>query len=267
MTTALGLAYSAEHMDNRLLDVFLPERDVANGCGLLWVHGGGWSGGARSGWHPLCEHFARVGYVCASADYRLAPGWTWPAQIEDVRLAMAWFRGRADEYGFASDRIAAAGSSAGGHLVALLGTVGDEDEVGVTPELARRDTRPNAVVPYCPVTMLDDRADPGSKLREARTAFMGCDADDDPDSYRLASPAERVTGREPPYLFLHGAADLTVPPAHSEEMHSRLLAAGVMSELVLMPGVAHGFGYGVTTEPQQEAVAHVERFLAACFGL
>ena len=254
-------------MDSRLVDVFLPGADAANGCGMLWIHGGGWRAGARSGWHPLCEHFARVGYVCASADYRLAPDWTWPAQIEDVRLAMAWFRGRADEYGFASDKIAVAGSSAGGHLVALLGTIGEKDEVGVTPGLASRDTRPDAVVPYCPVTMLDDRADPGDTLREARTAFMGCAPDEDPDRYRLASPAERVTGCEPPYLFLHGAADVTVSPVHSEEMHRRLLAAGVTSELVLMPGVDHGFGYGVTTEPQKEAIGHIERFLATCFGL
>ena len=266
MAVLPDLSYSAEHSDARLVDVFLPEQHVANGCGMLWIHGGGWRAGARSGWHPLCEHFSRLGYVCATADYRLAPDWTWPAQIEDVRLAMAWFRARAGEYGFSAGKVAAAGSSAGGHLVALLGTIGEEDDVGVTPELTSCGTRPNAVIPYCPVTMLADRADPGSALREARTELMGCDPDEDPERYRLASPAERVTGREPPYLFLHGTADVTVPTAHSEEMHRRLLAAGVASELVLMPGVGHGFGYNVTTEAQKEAIGRIERFLAACFA-
>jgi acetyl esterase/lipase len=261
-----AIPYSALHTDARVLDVFLPEPAEARGAAILWIHGGGWSAGARKHWHALCRHFAERGLVCASIDYRLVPAWTWPAQVEDVRLAMAFLRAHASEWGFAPDRIAAAGSSAGGHLAALLAMIEPADPLGATPELTHPDTLPNAAICYCPVTMMIDPEDPTGKLRPARYAFMGCGPDEDPERYRLASPADRITGREPPFLFLHGDKDTLAPPAHSLEMDRRLRAAGVRSEAMLIPGALHGFGYGTASQEQKAAIGHIERFLAGWLG-
>jgi acetyl esterase/lipase len=62
--------------------------------------------------------------VVASVNYRLAPQYLWPAQIEDVKCAIRYLRASAATYGIDTTRIGAWGGSAGGHLVSMLGTAG-----------------------------------------------------------------------------------------------------------------------------------------------
>ena len=173
-----------EH-DRHKLDVFLPA-DVANGRCLFLVHGGGWSGGSRDQWHPVAERFSGHGYVAVSAGYRLAPEAPWPAQIEDVRAALALTRELASEYGFDPSRVAAMGSSAGGHLVAMLATIGAGDEPGLGSLPLETDTRPNAVVCYCPVTTIADPDLQSGRLSAAYGKLMGDKADRTPRAYVAA---------------------------------------------------------------------------------
>ena len=246
--------------DRQKLDVFLPA-DVANGRCLFLVHGGGWSGGSRDQWHQVAERFRDQGYVAVSAGYRLAPETPWPGQIEDMRAALALTRALANEYGFDSSRVVAMGSSAGGHLVAMLATIGAGDEPGLGSLPPETDTRPNAVVCYCPVTTL---ANPELQSGQLAAAYGKLIASEDGrchEEYVAASPLHRVTGAEPPFLFVHGDADETVPLAQSESMSNALESAGVRADLVVLPGVDHGFGYGVTTAHQQRSLAAIDSFL------
>ena len=64
-----------------------------------------------------------------SINYRLTDDAVFPAQIFDCKGAIRWVRAHAKEHGFDPDRIGVCGSSAGGHLVALLGTGGDVNEL------------------------------------------------------------------------------------------------------------------------------------------
>lgn len=262
MHTELNIPYSKQHRADRLLDLFVP--DDPNGSAILFLHGGGWSvqGGKRQ-WRAVAEHFCRLGYTCASATYRRAPAFRFPAQVEDVRLAMAHFRSRAGEMGVDRHRIAALGSSAGGHLVAMLATIVHGDPLGSTAELSdvdsEQDTRPDAAVCYCPATFMPDNENMRANVRD----FLGARPVVDPTLARSASPLFRITGQEPPFLFLHGDADVTLPlEEHSGAMAEKLKAAEVRAELKVLEGVGHGFGYGVGSEAQKVSVRCVERFLA-----
>lgn len=251
------IPYSEDQHDLRRLDLYLPDAD-ADGKAILFIHGGGWQGGGRLQWRPLCEHFVERGCICASTGYRLAPEFRWPVQLEDVRLAMAWLHRHAERLGIDPKRIAAVGSSAGGHLVAMLATLAADDPLGATTELTHPITRPAAAICYCPVITLHEK----DRLAESVAALMGVSEAEAPEAYRDASPIDRVTGDEPPFLFLQGDADETTPLPLTQAMHEKLQAAGVSSELVVLPGVEHGFGYGVRSDAQKQSVAHVERFLA-----
>jgi len=254
----LDVPYAADHADRRLIDVFEPA-GPPNGAGILFIHGGGFSAGDKAQWREVCRHFAARGYVCASAEYRLAPRWKFPAQVEDVRLAMAWFRARAGQYGFSPDRIAAAGSSAGGYLALMLATIGPDDELGRTAELGAAETVPQAVVAYCPVITLHE-----ARRGEARFVypdFMPVREAEDPQLYRTASIEDRITGAEPPMLLLHGRSDEVIPFSESFEFVRQVGAAGGTAELVDLADVGHGFGYGVRTDAQRRAVAEIEQFL------
>ena len=258
MKMKIDISYRKNNHPKQIMDLFIPEGN-ANGRAIFFVHGGGWRSGSSEQWHKHAEYFCNKGYTCASAGYRLAPDAKFPDLVEDVRLAMSVFRSRANELGFSADRIAAQGSSAGGHLVAILATMSENDSLGVSDELKIRDTRPNAVICYCPVLDLHE----GSRdtISGSILDLLGKRESDDDDLYKQASPVDRVLGYEPPFLFLHGDADEVVPHAQSIDMAEKLRNVGVEADVVILPGVKHGFGYGVTSEAQRTSLQHAEAFL------
>ena len=256
MTRHDNLPYSAQHQDRRLMDVFVP--DAPNGAGILFIHGGGWQGGTKESWHPVMEHFCGLGYVCATAQYRLCPEVTLVGIIEDVRLAMSFMREHAEAWGFDAGRVAAYGSSAGGHLVGLLATIRPDDDLGVTDELALRDTVPQAIVainPALSLSRLDQKWVPAQMLS------------DWPPTAGSPSPEERLRGGEPPHLIVVGDRDDITPLPMQEAAVTALQGHGVSVELVVIPGATHGAFYGVTSEYQQLALPHIEGFLAKALGM
>jgi acetyl esterase/lipase len=136
MAVEMNVPYGKGRDPRQRMDWFMPDR--ANGASILFVHGGGWQGGDRKQWHGVAAHFAGLGFTCASAGYRLMPDADLRDQLADVRLAMSRLRERAVKEELRADRIAAVGSSAGGHLVAMLGTVAPDDPLGLSEELADR---------------------------------------------------------------------------------------------------------------------------------
>jgi len=89
---------------------------------------------AKKDFRALAKGFAQRGFVCFSLNYRLvtATDHRFPAQLDDVQRAIRWIRANAIRYGVDPNRLGALGASAGGHLVALLGT-----GVGLGPKMER----------------------------------------------------------------------------------------------------------------------------------
>lgn len=259
MAEQMDLPYSEAHTDRRMIDVFTPDGQ-GNGAAVLWIHGGGFTAGDKSQWHSVCRHFAGLGYVCASPGYRFSPEWTFPAWVEDVRLAMAWFKANAGTFGFDPTRVATAGSSAGGYLALMLGTIGADDDLAATSELGDAGTQPKAIVAYCPaISMHDARR---TWERAAYPKLMPAPEHEDPELYRIASIEDRVAAGQPPVLILHGTADALIPYAESKSLAMAIKAVGGAVELVGLDGAEHGFGYGVETANQRAAIAHAAKFLS-----
>lgn len=103
------------------LDIYLP-KDKKGFPVLFFVHGGSWRGGDRSRYGPLGSTFAQNGIGTVIISYRLSPQVQHPGHIEDVARAFAWTHANIEKYGGRPDQLFACGHSAGGHLVALLGT-------------------------------------------------------------------------------------------------------------------------------------------------
>jgi hypothetical protein len=117
-----GITYGTAAGQALLLDLAKPKEGAGPFPALVLVHGGGWAAGDRSAYHAPMLAWAKLGIVCVSVDYRLAPQFKFPCQIEDVKCAVRWMRANAGKYHVDGDRIGALGGSAGAHLVALLGT-------------------------------------------------------------------------------------------------------------------------------------------------
>jgi acetyl esterase/lipase len=105
-----------------LLDVFIPKNRIRTPTpALLWIHGGGWERGDKSG-NSGALFLADEGFVTASLFYRLSGDGPFPADIEDCKCAIRFLRANSAKYGLDPDRIGVAGASAGGHLAELVAT-------------------------------------------------------------------------------------------------------------------------------------------------
>ena len=128
------------------LDLYLPT-DAANPPLLIWVHGGAWRRGSKE--RVLTTAFVEDGYAMASLDYRLSGVAMFPAQIHDIKAAIRFLRGNASTFGYDATQVGILGSSAGGHLAALVGVTNGHDELeGEVGDYLQQSSNVQAIVSY-----------------------------------------------------------------------------------------------------------------------
>lgn len=223
-------------------DLFLPRDGAGPFPAVVYVHGGGWSAGNKAAFHRQAAFMAEKGFVGACIQYRLSGEAQYPAQIYDVKAAVRWLRANARQYKIRTDRIGAAGGSAGGHLVALLGVTNNNPAYEGSEGVTGQSSAVQAVAAFNPaVDLVSFGKSRPSSATNALYKLLGKTFDEAPELYRQASPLEQVTGKAPPFLFLHGTADATVPHQQSVDMQKALLKVGVPAEIMDSPGAKHGF--------------------------
>ncbi len=195
-----------------LLDLYLPEKPEGSPL-VIWVHGGGWKGGSKQ--NCFVKWLSNFGYTVASINYRLVDIAKWPAQLHDCKGAIRWLRANAQTYGYNPDCVIAAGASAGGHLVALLGTTGDSEELeGNVGGNSEQSSRVQAVVDYYGATdfLLRSRTQSWkvNKLGSVVYNLLGGPANQLVDKAKQASAKFHVTPDDAPLLVFHGGKDTTV---------------------------------------------------------
>jgi acetyl esterase/lipase len=221
------------------MDIYRPQGSTAPTPALLYVHGGGWTGGDKrsgEGIRDIPELLAR-GYLVAAVNYRLAPRYKFPAMIEDVKCAVRFLRANAERFSINPEKIGAWGGSAGGHLVALLGTA-DATAGWDVGQYLEQSSRVQAVVDmYGPtdLTVLFEGANP--RLMEQ---VFGT-SDRNSETLQKASPVNWVSSDDPPFLILHGERDPLVPVSQSQIFYEKLQAAGVPATFVIVKNAGHGF--------------------------
>ncbi len=235
------------------LDVFTPATGT-NWPLIVWVHGGAWLAGSKDNCPAL--RFLREGYAVASINYRLSQHAVYPAQIEDCKAAIRWLRANAGRFGYDGARIGVWGSSAGGHLVALLGTTGSTREFD-TGSLSNVSSRVQCVVDFfgpSDLTRMAAQALPGSKLDHdgpgsPESKLVGGPIQQTRELAARANPINFISVQTPPFLILHGDADDVVPIGQSEILHAALKKGGVDSTFHVVKGAGHGFKNGAEVDP------------------
>ena len=236
------------------MDLYYPQTGGSPYPVVIYVHGGGWTSGSKRGGAGMRDvpTLLAHGYVVAAIDYRLAPAYKFPAQIEDVKCAVRYLRVHADELRIDPDRIGAYGGSAGGHLVALLGTADDDAFSGDCPWEAS--SRVQAVVDMFGPADFSLFEFIGSK--KAMSVFGASDATD--PIFAQASPVTWASSDDPPFLILHGDKDPVVPLSQSQSLYDYLQAAGVPAELVVVKNAGHGFKpTGGKIDPSRQEISEL----------
>ena len=253
VTRAVAFLESEEENGQALrVDIYRPS-GVSRRPAVVQMYGGGWRSGTRENNAPMSSALAAQGFVVFAIDYRHSPRWQWPAQLHDVRAAVAWVKQHAAEYGADAGRLALLGRSSGAQL-ALIG--------GITS----RDPAIRAIVAlYSPVNLTSGYENPGFPdtlgLRELEVAFIGGTPAEKPEAYRDASPITHADSSHPPVLLISGGKDRIVYAAYSRTLYEHLNRSGTAVFLVI-PWANHAFDEIPFGPSAQLELYYAGRFLA-----
>lgn len=238
------------------LDLLLPTQGRPVGV-IVWVHGGAWRAGSRSS--VDVAGLTKRGWAIASVDYRLSTVARFPAQVHDIKAAIRYVRAHAAELGVPSSPFVVSGSSAGGHLAALVGvTHGNRELEGTVGADLDTSSAIQAIVDLYGAsnltTILAQSTPHGLSVREpALDLLLGGQPSAVPELARLASPVFHVDASDPPLLLLHGDQDPQMPINQAHELQGAYEAAGRPVEFLVLHGSGHG-GAAFTSEAILEKI-------------
>ena len=217
------------------MDVYFPQSG-GPWPAVVYIHGGSWMHGDKAEAAMFAGGLNSLGFLVVSLNYRLFPPATFPAMIEDVKCGVRSLRAHAAEYNLDPDHIGAIGTSAGGHLAALLGTMEQNSAWDVGDDLEQT-SRVQAVVSLAGVMDLSQPfPNAGSNDIETMKRIGFSET-----NMLEASPISHVTPDDAPFLLIHGDHDDVVPYQQSQLMYDKLVQAGVPAQLVIVKNGSHSF--------------------------
>lgn len=236
---------------------------------LVYIHGGGWTGGDKQQPTERFQPFLDKGISYAAINYRHTPGSPLPAPVHDACRAIQFLRSKAGEWNIDKTRIALTGGSAGACTSMWILLHDDLADPQSDDPVLRESTRVTAAAVSAGQTSIDPQVIEGwlgpNVLKHRMINFAVGEAtiegalanyDKHHDLYVEFSPVNHVSTGDPP-LFMTYGGDVTLPskdaghgihhPVYGVRMKEKMDAAGVECHLVI-PGVAEAEGYAGANE-------------------
>lgn len=213
------------------LDIIQPESRPPRTPVLIYVHGGGWTGGdpqrqARDLYHAM----ALDGWTTLAIRYPFAPDVTVEQQVATTRSAVRWARTELVAHGVEPTTVAIAGGSAGAHLAAMATLTACDDDERVT-----------ACVGMYGVYDMANRNRMRAHWAKTVNEVMLATVAEAPDRYRAVSPLDQIHAEVPPMLIVHGTHDTLVPVGEGTQFAEALRSAGQPVEFVPVYGAQHAW--------------------------
>jgi acetyl esterase/lipase len=255
--TQANIAYADDGSPVHRLDLYLPAEGEAPYPVIFMIHG---SGDEKEDHNAMAGFFNQAGFAAVLIDY----GGNHDQMVPDALCSLAWTMANADEYDLDPDRITIFGFSVGGLIASTLGTLDDRaaalqscdhklteggelqgvaiyEGVLGTPEGCLSQS-------WC---LAGASADTGIPLIELQPIFEtlrdvppekwkdGGAVSPEAEAFAKQLPLYWLDGGEPPFLIIHGSGEEGIPRIESQAFASRLEAAGVEVELLLLPTASH----------------------------
>ena len=232
----LDIEYGREGDVSLKLDLYRPATVERPLPALLFIHGGGWTGGDKGDYKLYAATMPLKGYVVATMAYRFAGEFGFPACVSDTKCAVRWLRANAARLQIDPDKIAIAGGSAGGYLAMMAGYSSDVAEFegsGGNPDVS---SRPDAVINlYGPTDLTTEFA----RTHPTVTNFLKVSYDVNPGLYLHASPLHHVDPGDPPTFIIQGSLDTLVTPDQADGLAEKFQALGMDYWYDCYPGWPH----------------------------
>jgi acetyl esterase/lipase len=236
------------------LDIYKPSTGTGPFPILVLVYGGAWQRGSASDNEWFARYFASRRYIVVAVDYRHAPQWQWPAQIDDVRSALRWIGAHSSEFDGDSHRIIVVGRSSGAQLAMVAAYQNPSPSIRGVISL------------YGPVDLAEGWRHPPEPdplhVRKILESYLGGTPALVPQRYREASPITYATRKLPPTLLIYGRRDHVVEARFGEQLERALRHAGTKSVLLELPWSEHAFDIIPNGLGGQIALHYTERFIS-----
>jgi acetyl esterase/lipase len=226
-----------------LMDIYYREAQPSSGRpAAIFIHGGGFCGGDKQQFQVQAAYLAlRYNVFAVALNYRLNSEGVFPAALQDVKCAIRWVRSVGSRYHVNPDQIVLLGGSPGGNLAALAACTPEITEYEGDGGYHEYTSKVNFAVIFNGILDFNDFIQMAPEEYESIKQYLGGSVEEIPEVYSLASPLMRVTKRAAPMLLLHGRNDTVIPWQKSLQMHRKLLACGVPSEIAIFEGKGHGW--------------------------
>lgn len=232
-----NITYLTANSYEAKLDVYRRKGTTDPQPTLIWIHGGGWTGGTKDSAIMQFMPFLEKGWNVVNVEYRLARVSLAPAAVEDCLCALRWVAQNAKQYGIDTSRLVTSGGSAGGHLALTTGMIPESaglDRECPGPPLPKV----AAILNWYGITDVNDLLD-GPNRKAYAVAWLASMPNKE-EIARRVSPLTYVRADLPPIITVHGDADPTVPYQHAVRLQAALEKAGVPHQLITIPGGKHG---------------------------
>ena len=245
VTKYSDIVYSKVDGKELKLDIYVPESNTPPPL-LIWIHGGGWRMGSKANINPAFFQLVKHGFAVASIDYSLLGLRGLLKIVHECKGAVRFLRTKAHKYGVNADKIGVGGSSAGGHLVLLLGTSGANPRLeGTIGGNLDQSSKVQAVVDFFGPSDF-----PAMSKHKKRPGIMAL--------AKFLSPATHVDKNDPPLLIYHGSEDKIVPVEQGLIIDNKYREAKLESTLHIIKGAGHGFRRNEL--PKDKAIAEMSAF-------
>lgn len=230
-------------------DIAVPPEGTGPFPLIVCVHAGGWQLGDKKSYRKDLNELAPKGYVAATINYRKPPTFKWPAQAQDVRQAVRFFRENAAKYNIDPKRVGLVGDDAGGHLSLMAAMMAANEEKGVPIE---KSSKVLAVVNFFgPPDLRDAKVTSnwvatqvfvgfGKNFEGVMADFLGT-SDKNAPVFLEASPFTHVSKESPPILSVIGTEDPLLGVGCFKQFHQLLREQGVAEELLIVEGAKHHY--------------------------
>ena len=217
------------------IDCYIPENKCSDAAIIIFPGGGYRSRAAHEG-EGYSLFFNEHGITAFTVNYHVEPS-TFPMQLLDARRAIRWVRANADKFGINPERIAVMGSSAGGHLAALVSTYQKEIACENLDNIDKQNHLPNAQILCYPVI-----EQPGMEGVSHAASYLRLIGGQNPEMETELNPAKNVSGNTPQAFIWHTAEDKGVNVINSYIYATALRKFEVPVELHVFPDGRHGLG-------------------------
>jgi len=221
---------------------------------LVVIYGGAWRSGSPDNYEQFSSYIAAQGYTVINIDYRHAPKYQFPTQLEDVNTALQYIQSNADNLEVDTNRMSIMGRSAGGHLATLAAYQPDAIDFR------------SVVSYYSPSNLVEGYYDPPVpnpiNTKTVLKNFLGGTPEELPELYRQASPIQYPKPNLPPTLLIYGKRDHLVQAKFGRQLYDKLLATDNRAIWLGVPWAEHAFDIVFSGVSNQLALYYTERFLA-----